>query len=252
MPTEAKNPAGRLPAAARRSQAAAPALAALGALLLCHCLFDERTAGTSTSVTNPTVYGAAIFLGGKPAQGATVHLRSAEYELAPDGTPRAVSAVSATVDDTGGFNMKMPMMLREYWLVFSQNTAVGDTTAADSLEVQVHPWPDGLPRNGYMGTIRLNKPGSLTGRVAFGDSSGDSTRWIGARGTTVFSKVAADGSFRLDRLAPGWHQLSLVTVPVKAPLPTDPRPFSTRKIVGADSVVAGKVRDMGVLSDPES
>jgi hypothetical protein len=251
MPIESKTPDPDAGGAARRYPAAAPALAALSALLLCQCLFDERTAGTSTSVTNPTVYGAAILLDGKPAAGAVVHLRGGEIELSPDGVPRAKSFAMDTVDDTGGWSLPMPAKrLEEYWLVFDQSP--GDPLPSDTLELQVHPWPDGLPHNGYTGTFRLNKPGSLMGRVSFGDTSGDSTRWIGARGTTVFSRLSADGSFRLDRLAPGRHQLSLVTVPVKAALPTDPRPFAVRKLVGSDSVAAGEVRDMGTLFDPES
>jgi hypothetical protein len=230
-----------------------PIWAALLGVLLCHCIFDDRTAGTSTTITNPApVHGAAIFLDGKPAKGAVVQLRSGDIELDSSGTPRARLVVEGAVDDTGGFSLKMPERLKEYFLVFIQVPPPGDPTPAESVEVQVHPWPDGLPHTGYMGTFRLNKPGSLTGRIDFGDTSADSTRWIGARGTTLFTKVAKDGSFRIDRLAPGRHFLSLVTVPAKSSSPGGTPAFGLRKFAGADSVEAGKVKDMGVLPNPDS
>lgn len=241
-----------LSGAAAATRLVSPGVA--GFLVLAGCLFDERTAGTSTTITNPspTVYGSAIFLNGVPATGARVHLRSTECEVAPSGAPYARLAASAVVDDTGGFSMPMPIMLKEYYLILEEVPGAGDPTPPDSAEVQLRRLPDGLPRNGHMGTFRLDIPGSLGGTVAFGDTSGDSTRWIGARGTDNFTPVAKDGSFVLRRLAPGLQHLVLVTVPVSAPGAYLPRALKVIDMVGSVEVKSGGIVDVGRLTRNDS
>lgn len=228
----------------RKPDIRTPLLALLGFALV-HCIFDDRTAGTSTTITNPLT-GVAILLDGKPAAGARVHLRTAEYELTPAGAPFAKVAASTTVDDTGGFTLPMPSLrLREHYLAFQQVPKAGDTLPVDSIEVQLRRWPDGMPHSGLMGSFRLGKPGGLSGLLASGDTTGDSTRWIGDRGTDNFTTVAKDGAFKLAGMAPGLHHLVVITVPVAAPLPASPLKFSVRDFVAADTVKSGEVKDVG-------
>ena len=225
-----------------------PCLALLG-LILVHCILDDRTAGTSTTITNPApILGVAILLDGRPAAGARVHLRIAEYDLNPAGAPFAKITSSTTVDDTGGFTLPMPAMrLREHYLTFLQIPKAGDTLPVDSIEVQLRRWPDGMPHNGLVGSFRLGKPGGMSGQLASGDTTGDSTRWIGDRGTDNFITVAKDGAFKLTGMAPGLHHLVVITVPVAAPLPEAPLKFVVKDFVAADSVKSGEVKDLGKI-----
>lgn len=227
-------------------------LLALSSLVLVHCIFDDRTAGTSTTVTNPLT-GVAIMLDGRPAAGARVHLRTTEYELTSEGAPSAKVASSTVVDDTGGFTLPMPpVRLREHYLVFRQSPKAGDSLPVDSIEVQLRRWPDGMPHTGLMGSFRLGKPGGMSGVLASGDTTGDSTRWIGDRGTDNFTVVARDGAFKLTGMAPGLHHLVVITVPVAEPLPTEPLKFVVKDFVAADSVKSGVVKDIGKVVFNES
>lgn len=241
------------PLSLRRSPPRAPVLWAFALLGLTRCIFDDRTAGTSTTITNPspTVFGAAILRNGLPAKGARVELRAVEYELGPGGAPRSKVVSSGTVDDTGGFSLPMPPLMKEHYLEFTEVPGAGVDLPEDSVELQLRRWPDGLPRSGHLATFRLALPGGVAGRFGSLDTTVDSTRWVGVRGTGNFSKVAKNGSFFLARIAPGTHHLVLIANGVTDSVP-GAKPGRVRDFVATFTVEAGKTTDAGVVFFPDS
>lgn len=213
--------------------------------LLTQCLFDNRQAGTSTSVTNPVglITGFAILKDGTPAAGARVRLRLPAVE-APGGTPRAALFSDTVADSTGKFTVPLVYM-KDAYLEIREAPGQRPGRPADSLEIQLRRWPNGLPHDGKMGTLRLAPPGEISGRLETPAPEGPYHRWVGVRGSDIFVEAQGKDPFVLKGVGEGRRELMVVAVPDSAALPG-------RAPVVADSVVeavvqSGRNSDFGAI-----
>lgn len=203
--------------------------------LLTQCLFDNRQAGTSTSVTNPVgmITGFAILKDGTPAAGARVRMRLPALDV-NGGTPRAALFSDTIADSAGKFTVPLVYM-KDAYLEIREAPGQRPGRPADSLEIQLRRWPNGLPHDGKMGTLRLAPPGEITGRLLNPDPEAGYRRWVGVRGSDNFVQAQGTDPFTLKGVGEGRRELMVVAVPDSAVLPG-------RKPVVSDSVVEAEVK----------
>lgn len=217
------------------------ACACLLSLACLHCVFDDRHAGTSTTVTNPvvakTVTGEAILLDGTPAAGAEVSLRLPIVLVSQSGVPASKLVAQTVADDSGRFTLPM-VFQQDVYMEIRESPAGAKSRNPDSQQVHLRRWPDGLPVGGKMGTFRMETPGSLTGSIATPDSTPGTSRWIGVRGTDNFKSAIGKAAFRLSAVPTGLRELEVVRVSDTAMSPTD----TTRANMVSDSVSKAEVK----------
>lgn len=209
--------------------------ASLLAFALVHCIFDERRAGTSTSVTNPVgmVTGFAILQDGAPAAFARVRVRVPAIRV-EDGMPAALTVSDTLADSAGMFTVPLVFM-KDAYIQIDEDPAQRPGRPADSLEVNLRRWPNGLSLDGKMGTFRLQAAGDVSGHIETPDTSSGYRRWIGVRGTDKFVEAPAKDPFLIKGVPEGHRELVIVTVP-------DTLLHPGKVPLVADSVVQGEVK----------
>lgn len=185
-----------------RSHAARACLAA-AALLVGNACFDPQTAGTTTTTGN-TVSARVLLSDGRPAAGAEVEVRPSGW--LPAGIPGSRGgqfSAEAFADSTGLFRVTLPAGAGYFLSVKS---------AGPGGSPEVH-WREGItpatprpPSAGPGDTVRLERAASLSGHVT---GTAD-TVWLGFPGTSRFVRPGPDGSFSLEGLPPGQHDLRLI------------------------------------------
>ncbi len=219
-------------------------LCLLVSFLLINCITDNRTAGTSTTVTNPpTVTGMVILAEGKPAAHAEIALRTRQVIFSDQGIPASKLIASTITDDSGKFTFPS-IADHDIYMEIKQNPTALPIASKDSLQVFLRGWIDGLPLKGQLGTFRLANPGTMAGQFLPDSLFSDSARWVGIRGTANFAAMK-NNRFKLRGICPGIPNITLVK-------PRDPTDTShIARITGyvvTDSVQAGKDIDFGTVT----
>jgi hypothetical protein len=217
-------------------------------LLLTHCLFDDRHAGTSTSVTNPQAFvtGFAILENGAPAAGADITLRKPIIEYSSAGAPKSRFVAHATADSAGKFTVPLVFM-EDVYMEIRQAPPAG-VVSPESLEIHLRRWPNGLPLDGKMGTFRLQPPGSLTGRLASDNADPKLLRWVGVRGTDNFKQAPDGNPFKLTAVPAGQRELVVVAAPDSAAWAADPGlPATVRDTIASGEVKPDRAADFGPI-----
>jgi hypothetical protein len=215
--------------------------------LLPQCIFDDRQAGTSTSVTNPAavVTGFAILEDGSPAAGAEISLRKPIIQVSHEGVPASRQVGYAIADSAGRFSVPLVFMEDVYMEIRESRTSPRGVPR-DSLQAHLRRWPNGLPHDGKMGTFRLNPPGTLTGRLETPHGDSLALRWVGVRGTDNFTKAPDRNPFRLSGVSSGQRELVVVSVPDTGVWAGDPaRKPVVHDFAAQDTVKSGGVTDLG-------
>jgi hypothetical protein len=209
-----------------------------------HCVFDDRQAGTSTTVTNPaiakTVSGEVILWDGKPAAGAEISLRLPAIQISNAGVPFCKLVAFTVADDSGRFTVPMVFMKDVYMEIRQVKGKIG--LPRDSQEVHLRRWPNGLPLDGKMGTFRVEAPGSLAGNVDTVKLLPNTHRWIGVRGTENFAQVPGTTPFLLTGVSTGIRELMVVAVPDTSLWSKD----TAHTVVIADSITRANVKSRTV------
>ncbi|MDB5105683.1 MAG: hypothetical protein JWP91_3372 [Fibrobacteres bacterium] len=218
-----------------------PGLFAILCFLLANCIMDGRQAGTSTSVTNPAalVTGFAILKDGSPAAGARVSLRKPIIDVSSAGVPTSRQVGYAVADAAGKFTVPL-VYLDDVYMEIRESPDQRRGVPADSQELHLRRWPNGLPHDGKMGTFRLQPPGDLIAHIdTIQFVAGPSARrWVGVRGTDNFIAAPDKNPFTLKGVSAGHRELVLVMVPDTADWAAHPE----RKPAVLDSIVQGEVK----------
>lgn len=175
---------------------------AIPALLILVACFDTQVAGTSTNTGN-TISARVMLSDGRPASGAKVSVR--ESAFLPPGVPgyrTGVYSKDTVADASGFFAVTVPAGPKYFLSVY-----------ASGSETEAY-WQDGIATPaassngaGLNDTVRLEKTAALSGHVLTG--AADSI-WLGFPGTSRFVLPQSDGSFILDSLPPGSHDLRVI------------------------------------------
>lgn len=189
------------------------------------------------------VTGFAILKDGTPAAGARVRLRLPGIVLT-GGKPEAGLFSDTTADSTGRFTVPL-IFMKDAYLEIREAPGQRPGRPADSLEVQLRRWPNGLPHDGKMGTLRLAPPGDITVRLGAPILDSSYTRWVGVRGSELFVAAQGAGPFLIKGVAEGRRELMLVAVPDTAVLPGR-KPDVSDSVVEA-SVKSGSNADFGTI-----
>lgn len=175
---------------------------AIPAFLLLNGCFDTRVTGTSTNTGN-TISARAMLSDGSPAKGAKVSVR--ESGFMPPGVPgyrTGVFSKDTVADASGYFSVTVPAGPRYFLSVYASGP-VNQAYWQDSIATPAA----SSRRAGPDDTVRLEKTAVLSGHVLA--SAADSI-WLGFPGTSRFVLPQSDGSFILDSLPPGSHDLRVI------------------------------------------
>jgi hypothetical protein len=223
--------------------------------LLTQCLFDnrdnrdDRHAGTSTSVTNPSAFvtGFAILENGAPAAGADVTLRKPIIGYSKAGAPESRFVAHVIADSAGKFTVPLVFM-DDVYMEIRQAPPNGVGAPPDSLEAHLRRWPNGLPLDGRMGTFRLQPPGTVLGRFGSPNADPKLLRWVGVRGTGNFKQAPDGNPFKLTAVPAGSRELVVVTAPDSAAWAADPGlPATVRDTLATGEVESGGTTDFGAV-----
>ena len=209
------------------------------------CIFDNRHAGTSTSVTNPVgmVTGFAILRDGTPAAGARVIIRVPTVSVDSAGAPECMLMSDTVADSAGRYTVPL-VYLKDAYMEIREAPGQRPGRPADSLEILLRRWPNGLPHDGKMGTFRLATAGDVTGRFPQADTAKTAKRWIGVRGTANFIKEPNTSPFLLKGVPAGVRELMEVEVPDAGGAG---RPAAVKDTIGLGVVHSGVSADFGPI-----
>lgn len=172
------------------------------AIWLGGCLFaKDEPEITSTEIPNELT-GTLVLKNGTPVPGANVSVYRVDQLPMLPGSPKigaALNAQSVVTDAAGRFHIK--------GLTEGEYNILGSKAGLASLSDSVTVTASGLD----IGMDTLKPTGALVGWVRLQPNHSPRTAWIQVAGTSVFTNVAADGSFMLSGLAEGPYQLRVST-----------------------------------------
>ena len=189
----------------RPSGKALPALVEASCLALAGC-FDNRIAGGTGTVTGNTVSARVVLPDGAPAAGARVTLFPLEY--VPDAVPGAARSepppMTAVTDSSGRFTLEAEA--GSAYLLEGNGTLASDSLVVWKKDLYLR--EDEAATD--LGTLSLNRSGSLSGTVIQPDRASAKAVWAGFPGTERFTPADEAGNFILEGIPPGAHELLVI------------------------------------------
>ena len=196
-------------------------------------------------MTNPVgmVTGFAILKDGTPAAGARIIVRVPVIQVDSVGAPLSMLMSDTVADSAGRYTVPL-VFLKDAYMEIREAPGQRPGRSADSLELLLRRWPNGLPLDGKMGTFRLAPPGAVAGHFPNADTNTTAQRWIGIRGTANFVKGPTASPFLLKGVAEGVREVVEVEVPDAAgPVR---KPF-VKDTIGLGNVKSGLTAEFGPI-----